>query len=84
MNPVDKCSSATRPAWRAACLRGIAEDPDGLHALVALSAEQYLRLPLGRQDVTLWQARIGRRVWVDFQARPMRLGQDADAGVRHE
>ena len=71
------------PPLRAACLRGIAAQADGPHAVVALSAEQYLLLPLPEPDLARWRAQVGRRVWVDLNTRPMRLQADAGVGAVH-
>lgn len=78
-------ASSRRSEWplRAACLRGIAAEADGLHALIALSAEQYLRLPLAASELPHWQARVGRRVWVDMSSQPMRLQAESMLEVRH-
>lgn len=68
---------------RAACLRGIATEADGARAVVALSAEQFLLLPLAEHELARWRALVGRRVWVDMDAQPMRLRADAATGARH-
>ncbi|MEY8878402.1 MAG: hypothetical protein AB9M60_17975 [Leptothrix sp. (in: b-proteobacteria)] len=73
----------TSTAWRSACLRGVALGPEGPHALVAVAAGQYLRVPLTAQTLPRWQSCIGRRVWIDAQARPVRMYADTDAGFHH-
>jgi hypothetical protein len=50
--------------WRPALLRGVEAGPDGLRALVALSAEQLLRVPVAG-ECAVWEGLVGRRVWVD-------------------
>lgn len=70
-------------SWRAACLRGISAERTGPHAVVALSAEQYLLLPLSEGDLTDWPAQLGRRVWVDMGASPMRLQADNAKETHH-
>lgn len=70
-------------AWRVACLRGIETTADGPRAVVALSAHQYLRLPLAAGEVADWQARLGERVWVNLEAQPMRLQADQASGATH-
>jgi hypothetical protein len=70
-------------SWRAACLRGISTEAAGLQAVVALSAEQCLLLPLPGQDLAHWRAQVGRRVWVNVDAQPMRLSADDASEARH-
>lgn len=62
-------------------LRAVSIDPDGPCALVALSADQWLRLPVAPQDVTAWRSRIGQRVWVDVAHA--RLFAHAPVSSRH-
>lgn len=72
--------ASTQPpatTWRAAWLRGIAAESGGPRAVVALSAEQFLLLPLREHDVARWRTLVGRRVWVDMDAQPMLLRADA-------
>jgi|GEM_PF-3791712 hypothetical protein len=57
------CSS--HGSWRAVMLRGLSQACGGLEALVMLSADQYLRLPLPHADAAAWQPLVGQRVWAD-------------------
>lgn len=69
---------------RAACLRGISLTREGPQAVVAMSAEQHLVLPLPWADLPDWQARVGRRVWLDLDAQPARLEADPQPGAGHD
>jgi len=71
-------------ALRAACLRGIALTHDGPQAVVAMSAEQHLLLPLPAAELARWQARVGQRVWLDLDTQPVRLQAEPLPGVRHD
>lgn len=51
--------------WQAALLRGVVSAPQGLELLVSLSARQFLRFPV-RGVASVWEQRIGHRVWVDL------------------
>jgi hypothetical protein len=62
-------------------LRAVSMDPDGPRALVALSADQWLRLPVALQDMPAWRNRIGQHVWVDVAHA--RLFAHAPVGARH-
>jgi hypothetical protein len=68
---------------RAACLRAISQESDGPQAIVALSAEQFLRVHLASDDLPRWQARIGHRVWVDLSHEPWRLSAVLPPQGRH-
>lgn len=72
----------TSTDWRVACLRGLALAPDGPHALVLISAGQYLRVPLALQDWSQWQASMGHRVWVDSTSSPLRMRSDPPRAER--
>ena len=77
-------AASVRPMpLRAACLRGIALEANGPLAVVALSAEQFLLLPLPADDLPRWRARVGRRVWVNLNDEPMRLRADPADESRH-
>jgi hypothetical protein len=51
--------------WQAALLRGVVSAPQGLELLVSLSARQFLRFPVAGA-ASVWEQRIGHRVWVDL------------------
>lgn len=64
--------------WRMACLRGLATGPDGPHALVLVSAGQYLRVPMSSPELARWHDCLGRRVWIrTTDARPSGLRREA-------
>lgn len=69
------------PLWRAAALRGLWHGDQGDEALVALCAEQVLRVPLPTGCTTALHARLGRRIWVDMRSGALRL--DDEAGGSH-
>lgn len=71
------------PRLRAACLRGITGQGAGSQAIVSLSAEQFLRLPLPTSELERWQARIGQRVWVDLRHHTLQWQEPASTGGRH-
>jgi hypothetical protein len=78
------CAPAASPhALRAACLRGVSLTLDGPRAVVSLSAEQHLVLPLPAADLPRWQARVGRRVWLDMGSQSPCLLADPLPGVPH-
>jgi len=68
------------PAWRAAALRGLSRSEGHEEALVALSADQYLRIPVALERVDALRACLGRRVWVDMNNWALRLDQPAKVG----
>lgn len=75
----------TSAHWRPAWLRGSAAGPEGSHALVLISAGQYLRVPVDEEDLVRWCAVLDRPVWVDLATRPfaMRLERPSQQGGCH-
>lgn len=68
--------------WRAALLRGVSAGPGGPQALVSLSAEQFLRVPVAGA-AAVWERLIGRRVWVDVQRWQVAADRPGAGEQRH-
>lgn len=65
------------PVWRPAALRGVDRTGSHAEALVALSAGQYLRMPITPQCADAFRARLGGCVWVDLDTWDVRLDRPA-------
>lgn len=70
---VSRSTTASQGLRRWGCLRSLPLDGDAGEALVSLGGEQWLRLPMGRDDALLWQRKLGQRVGVDLSCTPFRL-----------
>lgn len=66
-------------AWRAAVLCGLSQESLGDVALLRLSCDQYLRVPVPPSLFQRCHARLGRRVWVDIDGRSLQLSKPVPA-----
>lgn len=82
VNPATPDTLPTAPPLRAALLRDLGHDAQGIHAVVSMGPGQCLLVPLPGA-VWPWEQRIGRRVWVDVSCHPMRLCPDTPAHRPH-
>lgn len=74
-------ASRTLPtAWRAGALRGLAHGRAGDEALVALGADQVLRIPIAAERVGALRAQLGRRVWVQLDSWRVQIEPPQETG----